>query len=175
MRMLSFLVAAAFPLLLNSVASAQTPAAPAPRAAKKEKEKKPEGPVANLLGFEAIPGGGSRLYVELTKGTTVTQHETAGQIVFILEGVQIRTGNTENSLELYYHNTPVLRAKLRRAKPDRKAKKKERDAELTIELKTNSKPTHRLVDGQKGVVRLEIDFPEESREAPPGGTPPKKS
>ena len=176
MRLASSLVAAALALSLPSVSSAQQPnpkaAAAPPRAAKKEKEKKPEGPVASLLGFEAVPGGGSRIYVELTSNATVTQHESPGQVSFVLEGVQIRTGNTENSLELYYHDTPVLRAKLRRAKPDKKAKKKDRDAELLLDLKAEAKPTYKLVEGRKGSFRLEIDFPVVS--AAPGAPAPKE-
>lgn len=193
MRLASSLVAAAFPLLLASNAAAQAapPAAPpAVKQAKKDKkDKQPEGPVASLLGFEAIPGGGSRIYVEMSQSVTVTQHDAQGQVVFVLENVQIRTGNTENSLELYYHNTPVLRAKLRRAKPDKKDKKDKkkkgaRDAELILELKAEAKPTQKIVEGRKGTYRLEIDFPagnhapgagaDERPPASPPATPPAK-
>jgi hypothetical protein len=165
MRLASPVVAAVASLLLASVALAQgaPPATPPAKAqqGKKKKEARPEGPVATLLGFEAIAGGGSRIYVELSESVTVTQHEAQGQVVFVLENVQIKTGNTENALELYYHDTPVLRAKLRRAKPDKKdkkAKKGANDAELLLEMKTEARPTHKLVEGRKGTYRLEIDF-----------------
>jgi hypothetical protein len=193
MRLASSLVAAAFSLLLASNAAAQAapPAAPpAVKQAKKDKkdkkDKQPEGPVASLLGFEAIPGGGSRIYVEMSQSATVTQHDAQGQVVFVLENVQVRIANNENSLELYYHNTPVLRAKLRRAKPDKKDKKKKgtRDAELILEMKAEAKPTQKIVEGRKGTYRMEIDFPagnhapgagaDERPPATPPATPPAK-
>jgi hypothetical protein len=181
MRLASPVVAAFASLLLASVTLAQgAPAMPPARVQQgKKKEAKPEGPVATLLGFEAIADGGSRIYVELSESVTVTQHEAQGQIVFVLDGVQIKTGNTENALELYYHSTPVLRAKLRRAKPDKKdkkAKKGANDAELILEMKAAAKPTHKLVEGRKGTYRLEIDFPADAGadEGPPASPPAKK-
>jgi len=152
MRLLPALAAAALALSLSSVASAQgaPKPAPAPAAKKGKKDDKPQGPVASLLGFEAIPGAGTRIYVELNGSVNVTQHDAQGQVVYVLEGVQIKTSNTENSLELYYHNTPALRARLHRSK---------KDAELTIQLKADAKPTQKIVEGRKGLFRLEIDFP----------------
>ena len=158
------LAALAVSLLAAAPAAAQTPAPkPAPVARKGKKDAQPAGPVATLLGFEAIPGGGSRIYVELTGSPTVTLHETPGQLVYLLEGVQIRASNTENALELFYHDTPALRARLKHGK---------KDAELTIQLKVDRKPTHRIVDAKNGVYRLEIDFPAGNFVPPDGATPP---
>jgi hypothetical protein len=164
MRLLPALASVILASSIAATASAQgatpkTPAVPAPVAKKKPKDDKPQGPIITVLGFEAIPGGGSRIYVELNSTVTITQHEAQGQVVYVLENAQIRTSNTENSLELYYHNTPALRAKLHRAPKDKKDKKKDRDAELLIQLKSNVKPTHRLIEGRAGSFRMEIDFP----------------
>lgn len=180
MRLTSSLIAALIlSLAPGALAQESPPATPQAPAKLAKKEKKPDGPVASLLGFEAIQDGGSRIYVELTGNVTVTQHESKGQLVFVLEGAQIRTGNTQNSLELYYHDTPVLRAKLRKAKPDKKDKKEKKpkkiaDTELILEMKSDVKPTQRLVEGHKGTYRLEVDFPA-GNYRPVEGTPPPKN
>ncbi|MCS6901481.1 MAG: hypothetical protein RMJ98_08210 [Myxococcales bacterium] len=182
MRIASPLVATVALLLITSVALAQGKSLAPPPAkvqqAKKKKEDQPEGPVATLLGFEALPGGSSRIYVELSESVTVTQHEAQGQIVFVLENAQIQTSNTENALELSYHNTPVLRAKLRRArldKQDKKARKGGRDVELLLEMKAEVKPMHRLVEGRKGTYRLEVEFPAGSGSGSDAPSPPPPS
>ncbi|RYE84315.1 MAG: hypothetical protein EOO75_18275 [Myxococcales bacterium] len=77
--------------------------------------------------------------------------------------MQIKASNTENALELFYHDTPALRARLRHGK---------KDAELTVQLKVDRKPTHKVVEGKKGLFRLEIDFPAGSYAPADGAVPP---
>ena len=165
MRSLSLLsTALTLSLLAGAAPASAQQAAPRPApVVKKGKNDKPTGPIATLLGFEPIAGGGSRIYVELTGSPTVTLHEAQGQLVYLLEGVQIKASNTENALELFYHDTPALRARLRHGK---------KDAELTVQLKVDRKPTHKIVEGKKGIYRLEIDFPAGSYAPADGAVPP---
>jgi hypothetical protein len=173
----------AFSLLGPAVASAQqagtAPAAkaaspaPAARAARGKKTAKAQGPVARYLGLEMLPSGGSRIFVELSGQPTVTEHDTPGQVSFLMENTHVDVHNNENSLETYYHNTPVLRARLHHTK---------KDVELAITLRADSKPTFKLVEGRNGTYRLEVDFPpgtfapsnDASAEPPPPSPTPRK-
>lgn len=172
MRLAPVLASVALSLSLASAVVAQVPTRPGVTK-KAKKDDKPQGPIIQLIGFEAIAGGGSRLYLELSGSPTVTQHDAQGQLVYVLENTQIRTGNTENALELYYHNTPILRAKLSPSK---------KDAELLLQLKADVRPTQKIVEAGKGVYRVEIDFPagnfapgpDAPSTPPPPPAPPRK-
>lgn len=118
------------------------------RAATKKKAKDP-GPEASFPGFEMLPDGGSRVFVDITRKVEVVEHVSPGLVTYTLKGVHVPSSNDQNALETYYYNTPVVRAKLRKAK---------KETDLFIQLRGDAQPTFRIVDMRSGAVRLEVDF-----------------
>jgi hypothetical protein len=68
--------------------------------------------VATLPGFEVLPDGGSRLFVQLTGNPQVDEKKAAGSITYVIKGARILRRNNRNALETAHFNTPVLRARL---------------------------------------------------------------
>lgn len=127
------------------------------------------GPVATLPGFELLPEGGSRLFVELTASIQVVEKPVAGGITYILKGAHVAKRNNENALVTVHFNTPVTRARLVPVGGD---------LHFVVELRQNVKATWKLVPAKDGATVLQIDFPngtylpnEES--SPPADNPPK--
>src|SRR5579859_2833280 len=111
---------------------------------------RPGAPVATFPGFRLLPGGGSRIYVELTKNVTVDEGKANGALVFKLRGAQVLSRNNKNALITTHFATPVARARLVPAGLD---------LDLVIDLRKAVEPTHQVVAADNGSVRLEIDFP----------------
>ena len=135
----------------------------APSADKKPKRRgradarpRPGAPVATFPGFRLLPSGGSRIYVELTKGLNVDERRANNALVYTLRGAQVLSRNNKNALITTHFSTPVARARLLPAGTD---------VELVIDLRKGVEPTHQVVAGDNGTARLEIDFP-------PGDYPP---
>ena len=130
-------------------ADAKAPAAPAWKAKKKKATKDP-GPIAHFPGFEMLPDGGSRVFVDVTKKIEVTEQIAAGTVTYVLKDTNVESYNDLHALETYYHPTPVIRVRLRRVK---------KETSLHIALRGDVKPTYRIVEQRDGGVRLEVDFP----------------
>jgi hypothetical protein len=107
------------------------------------------GPIATLPGFEMLPEGGSRLFVQLTANVQVAEKPVAGGITYILQGAHILKRNNENALVTVHFNTPVSRARLLPAGGD---------LHFVVELRQNVKPTWKLIPAKDGGAVLEIDF-----------------
>ncbi len=69
-------------------------------------------PVATLPGFEQLPDGGSRLFVDLTTQVPVEERRTASSVTYVLKGAQVTHYNNTNALVTVHFNTPVFRARL---------------------------------------------------------------
>ncbi|HEX7664475.1 MAG TPA: hypothetical protein VF407_08195 [Polyangiaceae bacterium] len=106
--------------------------------------------IATLPGFEMLPEGGSRLFVELTKTITVDERAVAGGVTYVLKGAHIAKRNNENALVTVHFNTPVTRARLLPSGGD---------LHFVVELRQNVKPTWKLVPAKDGASVLQIDFP----------------
>ena len=117
---------------------------------KGEMRPRPGAPVATFPGFRLLPGGGSRIYVELTKNVTVDERRANGALVYTLRGAQVLSRNNKNALITTHFATPVARARLVPAGMD---------LDLVIDLRKAVEPTHQVVAADNGAVRLEIDFP----------------
>ena len=111
---------------------------------------RPGAPVATFPGFRMLPGGGSRIYVELTKNVAVDEKKANGALVYTLRGAQVLSRNNKNALITTHFSTPVARARLVPAGFD---------LELVIDLRKGVEATHQVVAADNGTVRLEIDFP----------------
>ncbi len=150
MRSLALLFAVLGLSLAAPAASAEE-AKPRPKiaAAKKIAKAKETGPTARFPGFESLDGGGSRIFVELSKPVSVSEQASDLILTYSLGDVRIETGNDKNALETYFLETPVLRARLRRHK---------KDTVLEIVLRAQATAKHRVVETSGG-ARLEVDFP----------------
>jgi hypothetical protein len=69
-------------------------------------------PVATLPGFEQLPDGGSRLFVDLSTQVPVEERRTANSVTYVLKGAQVTHHNNTNALVTVHFNTPVYRARL---------------------------------------------------------------
>ncbi len=108
------------------------------------------GPIATLPGFELLPEGGSRLFVQLTANVQVAEKPVAGGVTYVLKGAHILKRNNENALVTVHFNTPVTRARLLPAGGD---------LHFVVELRQNVKPTWKLIPAKDGATVLQIDFP----------------
>jgi hypothetical protein len=123
--------------------------------------------VATFPGFRLLPGGGSRIYVEITKNVGVEERRVNGAIVYTLRGAQVLSRNNKNPLITTHFATPVARARLVPSGTD---------VDLVIDLRKAAPATHQVVAGDNATARLEIDFPPGDYplvpglyEPPPGG------
>lgn len=106
-------------------------------------------PVATLPGFEQLPDGGSRLFVDLTTQVPVEERRTASSVTYVLKGAQITHYNNTNALVTVHFNTPVYRARLVPSGSDLLFVVELRDPKATPAYKMSAK-------GQGGI--LTVDF-----------------
>jgi hypothetical protein len=117
---------------------------------KKGASKAVVGLVATLPGFEMLPDGGSRFFVELTHQATVVEKRDARTLTYTIQGAHVVHRNNENILETIHFNTPVTRARLLPARSG---------LVFSVELRADAAPVWRMVDGEDGASTLQIDFP----------------
>ena len=106
--------------------------------------------MATLPGFEMLPDGGSRFFVEMTQNVPVEEKKAAGAITYILKGEHVAKMNNENALVTVHFNTPVSRARLLPFG---------RDLHFILELRANVAPTFKVVPAKDGAAILQIEFP----------------
>jgi hypothetical protein len=101
-------------------------------------------------GFRLLPEGRSRIYVELTRPVTFAERRNEKSLVYTLHGTRVLVRNNKNALITTHFATPVARARLISVGPD---------VELVIDLRKAVGATPKIVPGDNGTARLEIDFP----------------
>jgi hypothetical protein len=111
-------------------------------------------PVATLPGFEMLPDGGSRLFVEITRKVNVEEKRAARVLTFVLKGTRVVYRNNENALVTVHFNTPVSRARLLPSG---------RDLLFSVDLRADATPAWKMVtDEDDGSATLQVDFPKGS-------------
>ena len=132
------------------VAAAQ-PKAPPKNAKKKKKGQDAPitGPIATYPGFRMLDGGGSRVFVSLSKKVGVTEHKAEGKLTYRIQGVRVPTRTNRLPLVTTFFSTPVSRAEL---------VERDGDVDLVIELRTPAAAQSRIVENDKG-AELQVDFP----------------
>lgn len=128
----------------------QTPPKPPRKTARAKTRVVNPGLVATLPGFEMLPDGGSRLFVELTHTANVTERKDARSLTYVIQGAHVVHRNNENALVTVHFNTPVTRARLLPVRGD---------VVFSVELRADTASTWKLVDGPEGSSVLQIDFP----------------
>ena len=166
-RLATLLLAAALGLAVLPTAAHADPKDKKTAAQKRKKKEKDPGTIARFPGFETKDDGGSRIFVDVSRSIQVQEHSSGLFLTFNMGDVHIEAGNDKNALETYFHNTPVLRARLKRHK---------KDTVLEIQLRADAKATSRVVETKQGTFRLEVDFAAGSfagskdRDRPPAGS-----
>ncbi len=108
------------------------------------------GPVATLPGFEMLPDGGSRLFVDLSQSVPVEERKAAGSVTYVLKGAHLEHRNNANALVTVHFNTPVWRAKLVPSGAD---------LLFIVEMRgQGAQGAMKLNPGTSGVTRLTVDF-----------------
>ena len=108
------------------------------------------GPIATFPGFEQLPDGGSRLFVQLSQSVPVEERRAQGSVTYVLKGAHLRVHNDSNALVTVHFNTPVFRARLT---------PQGNDLLFVLELRSAAAPTFKLSDNQDKSSTLQIDFP----------------
>ncbi len=108
------------------------------------------GPIATLPGFEMLPDGGSRLFVEVSQSVGVEEKKTARALTYVLKGTRVAHRNNENALVTVHFNTPVARARLLPSG---------RDLLFSVDLRADAVPAWKVVSESDGSATLQIDFP----------------
>jgi hypothetical protein len=106
-------------------------------------------PVATLPGFEMLPDGGSRLFVEISKTVNVEERRSERVLTYILKGTRVVYRNNENSLVTVHFNTPVTRARLLPSG---------RDLLFSVDLRADASPAWKMVAETDGSATLQVDF-----------------
>jgi hypothetical protein len=110
-------------------------------------------PVATLPGFEMLPDGGSRVFVEITRKVDVEERRTARVLTYVLKGARVVYRNNENALVTVHFNTPVTKARLLPSG---------RDLVFSVDLRADTSATWKMVTDSDGSATLQVDFPKGS-------------
>jgi hypothetical protein len=136
-------------LLVGARLASADPPPKAPRAHASRPKAQKSAPIASRPGFEALEGGGSRVFVHLSKTVAVEERKAPGQLVYVLRGARSDVRNDQNPLVTVHFDTPVARVQLRPAGPD---------LWLVIELRAPAQPIFRLAPDQDGAAILQVEF-----------------
>ncbi len=115
------------------------------------------GPVATLPGFEMLPEGGSRLFVELTQNVQVEERKARGTITYVLRGTHVTVHNNTNPLVTVHFNTPVAGAHLAQSG---------NDLLFVVSMRADATPSWKMNPGKEGSSVLTVDFPKGSYVTP---------
>ncbi|HMI84535.1 MAG TPA: hypothetical protein VK550_10600 [Polyangiaceae bacterium] len=115
--------------------------------------------LATFPGFRLLPDGRSRIYVELTRSVSVDERRAEGVLIYVMHDARVPVRNNRNALITTHFSTPVARARLLSVGAD---------VELIIDLRKSVSATQKVVPGENGSVRLEVDFPAGDYPAVPG-------
>ena len=108
------------------------------------------GPVATLPGFEMLPDGGSRLFVDLSQSVPVEERKAPGSVTYVLKGAHLEHRNNANALVTVHFNTPVWRAKLVPSGAD---------LLFVVEMRSQAaQGAMKMTPGAGGATRLTVDF-----------------
>ena len=158
---------AAAPAAQPVAAKAPPAKGPAKKAKKKGQEAPITGPIATYPGFRMLDGGGSRVFVTLSKKVSVTEHKAQGKLTYRIQGVRVPTRTNRLPLLTTFFSTPVARAEL---------VERDGDVDLVIDVRTAAAAQFRVVENDKG-AELQVDFPkiaidEPAAAAGPAAPPP---
>jgi hypothetical protein len=118
----------------------------------------PNAPNVTFPGFRMLPNGTSMVWVVVSKRVAVDVQRAKGRVVYVLRGAAVRTRNNTNPLITRHFNTPLARTRVVRHKAG---------AQLVLELREAAEPSHRILDGPRGMMVLQVTLPRASRSYAP--------
>jgi hypothetical protein len=148
-------------VLAASIAAVQGSAAQPP----------PPTSTALMPGFEMLPDGSTRLFVELSKPTSFDAKPSRGSVTYVLKEAHVDRRNNQNPLVTVHFNTPVTSARL---------VPHARDLWFVVDLRANVQPTATMESSKEGAATLRVSFPKgvylpapsESAAPPPSSAEP---
>jgi len=114
-------------------------------------------PVATLPAFRMLPGGCSRVFLEMRGDVSVAENRAPGRLTYRISNVEVPERTNRFDLPTEHFATPVGRVQLLSV---------EGGAELVIELRSPAKSKATLRHSRRGMV-LNVDF--RSVDVAPGG------
>jgi hypothetical protein len=126
------------------------------------------GAEITFVGYQAQPSGAGLLFVEMTESVTVEEQRSGQRLEYRLIGAQVPLRNNTNPLLLSEFGSSAISAQLVR---DKAKRGKPPSVRLVVNLRSDIKPTHRVVQRGKGAA-LEIQLPAAS--AAPAAPAPAK-
>lgn len=109
-----------------------------------------EGALVTWPGFQMLPDGGSRVFVQTSIAVTPELKGDGRELDVLLRSVSLPRGNARRPLDTSFFNTPV---KTVRAKP------RKGGVVVEIELKTKVSPSVRTEKAPTGYYFVYLDFP----------------
>jgi len=110
----------------------------------------PNAPNVTFPGFRLLPDGSALIWVVVNQTVPVEERRAKGRVTYVLKGAVVRIRNNTNPLVTTHFNTPVSRLRLVR---DRVG------AQLVIHLREDVSATHRVVQGPRGMMVLQVRIP----------------
>jgi hypothetical protein len=118
----------------------------------------PSTSTALMPGFEMLPDGSTRLFVELSKPAAFDTKPTHGSVTYVLKEAHIDRRNNQNPLVTVHFNTPVTSARL---------VPHGHDLWFVVELRANVQPTATMESSKEGTATLKVAFPKGEYLRPP--------
>jgi hypothetical protein len=133
----------------------------APRAAARKRGRadralNADGPIASSPSFRMLPGGVTRIFLEVSRKVDVSENKAKGRVVYHLKGAQVPTRTSRLPLLTGFFITPVDRVELTEQGDG---------VDLAIDLHEALDPRFEVIETPRGMV-LHVDFPRGS-ESPP--------
>lgn len=149
-------------------------AAPPPaldRAARRRQARPRPATIVTWPGFQPLPGGGSRFFVQKTDPVRPEVRLEQGRVVLLFRNTQVHLSNSTRWLETRFFDTPVVRARLER---------RGRDMAFVLYLRAPAEPSVSMEPSPDGTFHyVYVDFPpgsyaepSEGRQLAPAAGPP---
>jgi len=101
-------------------------------------------------GFETLPDGSTRLFVELSRPVAYETKTARGSITYVLKGAHVDRRNNYNPLVTVHFNTPVTSARL---------VPHGHDVWFVVELRAQVEPTVAMDAAKDGTAMMRIELP----------------
>ena len=116
-------------------------------------------------GFETLPDGSTRLFVELSRPVAYETKTARGSITYVLKGAHVDRRNNYNPLVTVHFNTPVTSARL---------VPHGHDLWFVVELRAQVAPTVAMDSAKDGTAMMRIELPK-GQYLPAGASAPPSS
>jgi hypothetical protein len=113
---------------------------------------------ALMSGFQVMPDGSTRLFVELSKPVAFDAKPARGSVTYVLKEARIERRNNQNPLVTVHFNTPVTSARL---------VPHGHDLWFVVDLRANVQPNATMDSTKEGTAMFRVAFPKGDYLPPP--------